>query len=237
MSADEIQAALAWQVDPDNRAALDKLRRSGTRGRQHRVARASETIRRATRRSARWQVAGAAAGVVASPPVRHFSVLRQLDRIRVHEYATLSRPDQPHRVARWIESRARRRDFDPCSILSGLRHVEMSPGEAMFHRRRIPNRPFIVEMPNGSARVLGTPSMCTAAPTRPPSPCSKETCECLRRNGTGERPRSCARAGNFHLRQTERWVDFAMWHPAKSAAGRAVDWCLPNALCVPSSRT
>lgn len=161
VSAEEIQAALEWQADPQNRAALDKVAAfwnawpAGTRnaGDRHRSPSARQPAR-----ARRWGFGAAAAGIAALiitagallyPP-------RDAEQIIVREYATPVGQIETVVLADGSEVMLGGATSIHVRYAADVRHVQLSSGEALFDVTRDAQRPFVVEMPNGSVRVLGT---------------------------------------------------------------------------------
>jgi transmembrane sensor len=159
VGADEIQAALEWQSDPENRAAFDRVEAFWRAWPDEcplpEQPRSVQQTRRA-RWMTSWQAAAAAIAIVA--------VSLWLATIQRHETA----PAIAHQYATavgqirtvWLEDGSEvilsgatslRTDFS-----ANVRRVVMSDGEALFLVAKDPLRPFIVDVPNGSARALGT---------------------------------------------------------------------------------
>jgi transmembrane sensor len=161
VSAEEIQAALEWQADPQNRAAIDRVAAfwnawpggAGAREPELRVA----PVSRRGLRAWPWRIAAAAgvAAVILAAGALLFPA-RDAAPISVHEYATpvgqidsVTLPDGTRVLLGGATSIHVRYADD-------IRHVQFSSGEALFEVTKDARRPFVVEMPNGSVRVLGT---------------------------------------------------------------------------------
>lgn len=161
VSAEEIQAALEWQADPHNRAALDKVAafwNAWPAGTDPREVTSPRGAGRWGRRSlaTRWRVAAASvvalilgAGILLYPT-------RDDVRITVHEYATPVGQIDTVVLADGTQVTMGGATSIHVRYARDTRHVQLSSGEALFDVTKDAARPFIVEMPNGSVRVLGT---------------------------------------------------------------------------------
>ncbi|GEM_PF-1427281 len=156
VGAEDIQAALAWQADPDNRAAFDRVQ-NFWRAWPDEVAISSgtESSKRA-RPHLFWQAAAALVAFVSLGVWAVLSLQGPLSEPSTRQYAASI--GQIRTV--WLE--------DGTEVILGgatsirtifdddVRRVVMSDGEALFSVAEEPERPFIVDVSNGSARVLGT---------------------------------------------------------------------------------
>lgn len=161
VSAEEIQAALDWQeASPENRAAFERVE---TYWRAWpgvlpadaalEASEAPPPRKNVTRRTFAAAAAVAAAALLAwlAP---NWHLLKES-----HEYGEYTTAIGEHRTVQ-LE--------DASQIVLGgatdlrstftaqTRRVELRDGEALFQVTRNPQRPFVVDMPNGSVRVLGT---------------------------------------------------------------------------------
>lgn len=155
VSAEEIQTALAWQADPDNRAALEKVAAFWKAWpAQLPLARDIKPAR--PRRFIPWGVA--AAGVVAACLGTWFALFstRTSIEIAAHEYTTAIGEVRSFVLSDGSEVTLGGATSIHVRYSAEARHVEMSPGEALFTVRPDSMRPFMVAMPNASARVIGT---------------------------------------------------------------------------------
>jgi transmembrane sensor len=157
VSAERIRAALAWQADAENRAAFERV----------------EAFWRA------WP-AGATAPVVSRPPPRRhrigswLGVAATLAIISVGVWSFVSQRERSSAVAEvreYATSVGQTRTVlleDGSKVIlggatsvrtsftNGVRRIVMSDGEALFFVAKDAQRPFIVDVPNGSAQALGT---------------------------------------------------------------------------------
>lgn len=155
VSAEEIQAALDWQADPRNRAALDRVAAFWNAWSGGDPARGAPTRARGMRRLA-WGVAAACIvalfigeGILLRPARVPADVI-------VREYLT-----PVGRVDTVLLADGTKVTLGGASSIhvryaADIRHVQLSSGEALFEVAKDAQRPFIVDMPNGSVRALGT---------------------------------------------------------------------------------
>jgi transmembrane sensor len=170
VSAEEIDAALEWQADPENSAAFQRVEAFGQAwARQRQVARevgprpewrdgslvaASSVVRGGTTRRilAAASVAIAAVGgwfafsqwrETASPPAQEYysTTIGQIRTVRLADGSELT-------LGGATSVRV--------ELASRVRRIVMGDGEALFKVAKDSQRPFIVEVPNGSAQAVGT---------------------------------------------------------------------------------
>jgi transmembrane sensor len=163
VSAEEIQAALEWQEDPQNRAALDKVaafwnawpaRAGAPQG-----MRGPPRSRLASLSSLAWRWRFAAAACVAAGIVALGALIyptRDAAMISVQEYTTPVGQIDTVVLADGTQVMLGGATSIHVRYAGDIRHVQLSSGEAMFDVTKDAQRPFIVEMPNGSVRVRGT---------------------------------------------------------------------------------
>jgi transmembrane sensor len=160
VSAEEIQAALEWQADPQNRAALDKVAAfwnawpAGAGAPRAESPHGARLWGRISRTG--WRVAAASVLELALGAGFLLYPARDEIRITVHEYAT-----PVGQIDTVVLSDGTQVTLGGATSLhvryaGHIRHVQLSSGEALFEVTEDAARPFIVEMPNGSVRVLGT---------------------------------------------------------------------------------
>jgi transmembrane sensor len=159
VGADEIQAALEWQSDPENRAAFDRIEAFWRAWPDEcSLPEQSQSVKqpRWARWATSWQAAAAVIAIFAVSlwlaTIQH----QETPAATAHQYATAV--GQIRTV--WLEDGSEvilsgatslRTDFS-----TDVRRVVMSDGEALFLVAKDTLRPFIVDVPNGSARALGT---------------------------------------------------------------------------------
>lgn len=156
VSAEDIQAALAWQADPENRAALERVQnfwRAWPEGIS--VSAGAESSKR-TRPHVLWQAAAAIVVFVSLSVWAAISLQEHLREPSTREYA--SSVGQIRTVQ--LEDGTRVILGGATSIRASFerdaRRIVMSDGEALFFVAKDAKRPFIVDVSNGSARALGT---------------------------------------------------------------------------------
>ncbi len=159
VGADVIQAALDWQSDPENRAAFDRVE-AFWRAWPNEMPKSSHAGPakhvRWTGWATSWQAAAAVVAIVSLGIWAATSRRNETPAVIAHQYST--KVGQIRTV--WLEDGTEvilsgattvRTDFS-----ADLRRIVMSDGEALFLVAKDAQRPFIVNVPNGSARALGT---------------------------------------------------------------------------------
>lgn len=155
VSADEIQAALDWQAEPQNRAAFDRVAAFWNAWpARPRIPRAETQI--PPGRPMPWRAAAAlvlamvlGAGFFLYPRSPVVDVVVREYATPVGQIDTVLLPDGTKAVLGAATSIHVR-------FADDVRHVQLAGGEALFEVAKDAERPFVVEMPNGSARALGT---------------------------------------------------------------------------------
>jgi transmembrane sensor len=153
VSAEEIQAAMAWQADSDNRAAFERVEAFWRAWPpKPSVARASLPKKH---RSLAW---GAAAAVLAAVALSIGLAIQHQRPVEstAREYATAIGEVRTVRLDDGSEVTLGGATSLRTSFSTGFRRIIMSDGEALFHVAKDVSRPFIVNLPNGSAQALGT---------------------------------------------------------------------------------
>ena len=156
VSAEEIQAALAWQADPENRAAFERIENFWRAWPPEIVVSASVEPPKRVRPHTLWQAAAAVVAVVSMSVWAVVSLQGQPGEPVAREYA--SSVGRIRTV--WLEDGTEvilgGATSIRASFAENIRRIVMSEGEALFLVAKDTDRPFIVDVPNGSARVLGT---------------------------------------------------------------------------------
>ncbi len=155
VSAEEIQSALEWQADPQNRAALDKVAAFWNAW----PANARVQVAAQPSRAARaWPWRAVAATLIAFMIGAGFLLYpdRRVDVVSVHEHSTPIGQIDTVTLADGTRAVLGGATSIHVRYARDVRHVQLSSGEALFSVAKDAGRPFIVEMPNGSVRALGT---------------------------------------------------------------------------------
>jgi transmembrane sensor len=156
VSAEEIQAALAWQSDPENRAAFERVEAFWRAWPlEVPVSAATESPKRISS-STLWQAAAAVLAIVSVSLWAVMSTRQQTSNSVVREYATSVGQIRTVWLDDGTEVILGGATSIRTSFAAGIRRVAMTNGEALFLVAKDEHRPFIVDMPNGSARALGT---------------------------------------------------------------------------------
>jgi transmembrane sensor len=156
VSAEDIQAALAWQADPENRAAFERVEVFWRAWPQDMAASAESTLPKRARRSA-WLKAVAAAIAIVSIGV--WFVVGQSEKLRdapAREYATSIGQTRVIELEDGTKVVLGGATSIRTSFLEDVRRVAMADGEALFFVAKDSRRPFIVDLPNGSVQAIGT---------------------------------------------------------------------------------
>lgn len=162
VSAEDIQAALAWQdACPENRAAFERVEaywRAWPSALPTEAARVASEAPRHQMKATRRTIAAATSALAAAALLAWLAPQWHLQRdsyergeytTAIGEHRTVQLDDASQIVlggATDLRS----------SFTAETRRVELRGGEALFQVTRNSQRPFVVDMPNGSARVLGT---------------------------------------------------------------------------------
>lgn len=154
-SAEDIQAALEWQSDPQNRAALDKVAAFWNAWPRNARAPAASRPARAEH-SWLWRAAAATLIAVVIGAGALMYPDRRADDVSVHEYSTSIGQIDTVVLADGTRAELGGATSIHVRYAHDIRHVQLSSGEALFNVAKDAERPFIVEMPNGSVRALGT---------------------------------------------------------------------------------
>lgn len=156
VSAAEIQAALAWQDDPENRAALERVENFWRAWPNEVAFPASAEPPKRVRPRRLWRAAAAIIVVVSMGVWAMISLQAPPGTPLAREYA--SSVGQIRTV--WLEDGTEvvlgGATSIRASFATDIRRIVMSDGEALFLVAKDAERPFIVDVPNGSAHALGT---------------------------------------------------------------------------------
>lgn len=156
VSAAEIQAALAWQDDPENRAALERVENFWRAWPNEVAFPASAEPPKRVRPRRLWRAAAAIIVVVSMSVWAMISLQAPPGTPLAREYA--SSVGQIRTV--WLEDGTEvvlgGATSIRASFATDIRRIVMSDGEALFLVAKDAERPFIVDVPNGSAHALGT---------------------------------------------------------------------------------
>lgn len=156
VSAAEIQAALAWQDDPENRAALERVENFWRAWPNEVAFPASAEPPKRVRPRRLWRAAAAITVVVSMGVWAMISLQAPPGTPLAREYA--SSVGQIRTV--WLEDGTEvvlgGATSIRASFATDIRRIVMSDGEALFLVAKDAERPFIVDVPNGSAHALGT---------------------------------------------------------------------------------
>ena len=156
VSAEEIQAALAWQADPENRTAFERVQNFWRAWPDEAAVSAKEETSKRMLPHTLWQAAAAIVAVVSVSVWAVISLQGQLSEPSAREYA--SSVGQISTV--WLEDGTEvilgGATSIRASFADNVRRIVMSDGEALFFVADDAKRPFIVDVSNGSARALGT---------------------------------------------------------------------------------
>lgn len=156
VSAEDIQAALAWQADPDNRAALERVQNFWRAWPQETsIPAAAEPAKRA-RPHVLWQAAAAIVAAVSLGIWAMISLQSDPRAPSAHEYASPIGQVRTVLLEDGTEVILGGATSIRTSYADDVRRIVMSEGEALFFVAKDAKRPFIVDVANGSARALGT---------------------------------------------------------------------------------
>lgn len=156
VSAEDIQAALAWQADADNRAAFERVQNFWRAWPNDMSVSAAAEPPKRVRPNVLWQAAAAIIVLVSMSVWVVLSLQAQFSEPRVHEYASSVGQIRTVRLEDGTEVILGGATSMRATFSDDVRHIAMSDGEALFSVAKDAERPFIVDVTNGSARVLGT---------------------------------------------------------------------------------
>jgi transmembrane sensor len=155
VSAEDIQAALAWEEsDPENRAALERVEAFWRAWPQNR-RRGSNVLPKPMRWRSPWQVAAAAVAVLTLGLWLLLSG-QQIGEPMTREYGTAVGQVRTVRLDDGTEVVLGGATSIRATFAADTRRILMMDGEALFLVAKDARRPFIVDVPNGSAQALGT---------------------------------------------------------------------------------
>ena len=156
VSAEVIQAALAWQADAENRAAFERVQNFWCAWPDDSSLSVAAEPPKRVRPHVLWQAAAAIVVFVSVGVWAVLSLQGQFSEPSVREHT--SSVGQVRTV--WLEDGTEVTLGGATSIRAtfsdDVRRVAMSNGEALFAVAKEAERPFIVDVAHGSARVLGT---------------------------------------------------------------------------------
>ena len=156
VSADEIQAALAWQSDPENRLAFDRVQNFWHAWPEGAAISAGAEPAKRARPHASWQAAAMIVAIVSVSLWALIYVQGHVSEPSTRDYA--SSVGQMRTV--WLEDGTEVILGGATSIRASfaddMRRIVMSDDEALFSVAKDAERPFVVDFTNGSAQALGT---------------------------------------------------------------------------------
>lgn len=157
VSAEDIRAALAWQADAENRAAFERVEAFWRAWPKGAIAPALSASPRRKHRMTLW---GGIAATLATLSVGLWSFVSQREPpslvAEVREYATSVGQTRAVLLEDGSKVILGGATSVRASFTNGVRRIVMSDGEALFFVAKDAQRPFIVDVPNGSARAIGT---------------------------------------------------------------------------------
>lgn len=156
VGATEIEAALAWQSDPENRAAFERVDAFWTAWPRQVPLGIGRVQSKRVQWKTLWQSAAAALALVAIGIWASVSWRDKPSQPLVRQYSTSVGQIRTIRLDDGTDVILGGATSIHTSFTADVRRIVMSDGEALFHVAKDASRPFIVDTPNGSAQAVGT---------------------------------------------------------------------------------